>query len=94
MASKTIISISAKCSDLYSHTIYRADGTKVHYDGYVPSFMPGEHWGDYLLLDIDPYTGIIVNFKKWKRAKRCKTCKELTTKSNQKCICKPKRKVK
>lgn len=67
---KTVLSISAKCSDLYSHTITGKDG-KVYrkYSGYVPSFMPDEHYGDYILLDIDPYTGKILNWKNWKRAK-------------------------
>jgi hypothetical protein len=32
--------------------------------------MPGDHYGDYLMLDIDPYTGKIVNWKKWKKAKK------------------------
>lgn len=68
---KTVLSISAKCSDMYSHTIYTKTGEKYReYDGYVPSFMPGEHFGDYLMLDIDPYTGQILNWKKWKRAKK------------------------
>lgn len=67
---QTVLSISAKCSDRYSHIIYGKDG-KVYreYDGYVPSFMPGEHYGDYLMLDIDPYTGKILNWKPWKHAK-------------------------
>lgn len=65
------LSVCAKVSDNYSHTIYTASG-KVYrqYDGYVPNFFPGEHFGDYLLLDIDPYTGRILNWKPWKRAKR------------------------
>ncbi len=33
-------------------------------DGYVPDFMPGEHFGDYLMLDIDLDTGQITNWKK------------------------------
>jgi len=71
MKNQTKISICAKCSDLYSHTIYDRHG-KVYreYSGYVPSFMPGEHWGDYLMLDIDPYTGKILNWKPWSKAKR------------------------
>jgi hypothetical protein len=68
---KTCLQIQAKCSDLYSHTIFTKEG-KVYrqYDGYVPSFMPGEHYGDYLCLDIDPYTGKILNWKPWKRPKK------------------------
>lgn len=67
---QTVLQISAKCSDMYSHTIYSKTGEVYRsYDGYVPSFMPGEHYGDYVMLDIDPYTGKILNWKKWKRAK-------------------------
>lgn len=68
---KTVLSISAKCSDLYSHTIYDRNGNVYRtYDGYVPSFFPEEHFGDYIMLDIDPYTGKILNWKNWKRTKQ------------------------
>ena len=30
---------------------------------YVPSFFPGDHYGDYLILDIDLSTGQITNWK-------------------------------
>ena len=74
---KTVLSISAKCSDLYSHTIYGRDGNVYReYSGYVPSFMPDEHYGDYIMLDIDPYTGRILNWKNWKRAKSKRIKKE------------------
>jgi hypothetical protein len=33
------------------------------YEGYVPSFMPGQHFGDYLILDIDLDTGQVLNWK-------------------------------
>lgn len=36
----------------------------IDYEGYVPDFMPGEHFGDYLFLDIDLETGQIKNWKK------------------------------
>lgn len=65
----TFISITAKCSDLWSHRVINRSGEISAYDGYVPSFMPGEHFGDYVMLDIDPYTGVILNWKRWKRAK-------------------------
>lgn len=66
---KAVLSITAKCSDSYAHTIYTKEGKLYReYNGYVPSFMPGKHFGDYLLLDIDPYTGKILNWKKWKKA--------------------------
>lgn len=32
-------------------------------DVYVPEFMPGEHFGDYLMLNIDLETGRITNWK-------------------------------
>ena len=65
----TVLEISAKCSDLWSHTVRNDQGILSEYSGYVPSFMPGEHWGDYVTLDIDPYTGRILNWKKWRKAK-------------------------
>lgn len=33
-------------------------------DGYVPGFMPGDHYGDYLILNIDIDTGMITNWKR------------------------------
>lgn len=32
-------------------------------ENYVPSFFPGEHHGDYLILDIELETGKILNWK-------------------------------
>ena len=29
-----------------------ADGTMQHYEGYVPDFFPGEHYGDYIEIII------------------------------------------
>ncbi|MCY1454717.1 hypothetical protein D9M71_718000 [compost metagenome] len=34
------------------------------YEGYVPDFFPGDHYGDYLILNIDLETGQIKNWKK------------------------------
>lgn len=56
--------ISAKCSDMF-HATLRKDGKQIgEYDGYVPDFMPGQHYGDYVQLEIDTDTGLIVNWKK------------------------------
>lgn len=33
-------------------------------DGYVPTMMPGDHYGDYIELEIDIDTGMILNWKK------------------------------
>lgn len=59
------IEISAKCSDMFSATLANEWGKIVgEYDGYVPKFFPGEHFGDYICLKIDVETGRIVNWKK------------------------------
>ncbi len=61
MPAKTI-SIVAKCSDMFSATIL--DGKRsFEYNGYVPKFFPGEHYGDYVMLDIDIESGKILNWK-------------------------------
>lgn len=58
------ISIYAKCSDCCSASLKDQDGNEIQdHDGYVPSFMPGEHFGDYLILEIDLDTGKILNWK-------------------------------
>lgn len=60
-----IIKFCAKCSDMFSATIHDKDGKKLfEYDGYVPDFFPDEHYGDYVILDIDLETGKILNWKK------------------------------
>lgn len=43
----------------------KGDLIKEQEDGYVPSFMPGEHYGDYVILDIDVLTGQITNWDKF-----------------------------
>lgn len=32
-------------------------------EDYVPDFFPGDHYGDYLILEIDLSTGKILNWK-------------------------------
>lgn len=34
------------------------------YNGYVPDFFPDQHYGDYVMLDIDLASGKILNWKK------------------------------
>ncbi len=59
-----VLSISAKCSDCCAASLLDQDGHEIHEsDGYVPGFMPGEHFGDYIMLDIDLETGKILNWK-------------------------------
>jgi hypothetical protein len=58
-----MIKITAKCSDMFSATLINAKGNTVgSYDGYVPKWMPGEHYGDYVELNIDAATGKILNW--------------------------------
>jgi hypothetical protein len=58
------LQICAKCSDLFSATLTDDGGMQHEYHGYVPDFMPGEHWGDYVTLEIDTDTGTITNWSK------------------------------
>jgi len=58
------IEISAKCRDMFAISAHDAEGAIVaEGDGYVPGFMPGEHWGDYIILTIEIATGKILNWK-------------------------------
>ena len=58
--------IHCKVSDRFTYAIDDAQGDEIHCqdDGYVPDFMPGEHYGDYVILDIDLDTGMVTNWKK------------------------------
>lgn len=60
------LKLTLKVRDEFSYQILDNDGkTVVDKDGcYVPDFMPGEHYGDYVLLDIDMETGQITNWPK------------------------------
>ncbi|OPB16912.1 hypothetical protein BFW91_02165 [Pseudomonas fluorescens] len=54
-----------KVRDQMCATLHDAQGEEVAaYTGYVPDFFPGEHYGDYLFLNIDLETGQIKNWKK------------------------------
>jgi hypothetical protein len=59
-----IIKFSAKCSDMFAADLVDDGNVRGKYDGYVPDFFPGEHYGDYVQLEIDIDTGKIVNWKK------------------------------
>lgn len=60
--SDLIVRISAKCSDLCHTQVIDKDNLIMEHDGYVPDFMPDEHYGDYVMLDIDASTGKILNW--------------------------------
>ena len=58
------IRIHAKCTDRCVTDIVDQDGETIYqHDGYVPGFMPGDHYGDYVILDIDAESGQILNWK-------------------------------
>ena len=58
--------IHCKVSDRFTYSIDDAQGEEIHRqeDGYVPDFMPGKHYGDYVILDIDLDTGMVTNWMK------------------------------
>lgn len=60
------LSIYCKVSDRFTAKILDQNGEVIHdqEDGYVPGFMPGEHYGDYVILEIDMDNGVITNWKK------------------------------
>ena len=59
------LSLYLKVRDEFTAGFVDGDGNEVlSYEGYVPDFMPGEHYGDYVILDIDIETGMIKNWKK------------------------------
>jgi len=57
--------IYMKICDMFEGAIYDQDGKQIgkDYEGYVPGFMPGEHYGDYLILNIELDMGKILNWK-------------------------------
>ena len=64
MAVKTIY-ITAKCSDQCAIAYYDENNQVVgNSDGYVPDFMPNEHYGDYIEIEIEIATGQILGWKK------------------------------
>ena len=59
------LKIHLKVSDRFTASLVSETGTELHAqdDGYVPDFMPDDHYGDYVILDIDIDTGVITNWK-------------------------------
>lgn len=60
------ISIHCKVTDGFCAQILDQDAEVIYdqEDGYVWDFMPGNHYGDYVILEIDIETGQITNWKK------------------------------
>jgi len=72
------ISLSAKCSDLFSAHLSETGAPIREYMGYVPAWLPNpkvEHYGDYVELVIDIDTGKILNWKKPTQAQLNETFK-------------------
>lgn len=58
-----VVRVCAKCSDLCSVVLLDTAGEELRRNnGYVPEFMPGDHCGDYVELEIDVDTGRILNW--------------------------------
>ena len=48
------LSLHIKVSDTFECQVSDQHGEVIgDYEGYVPNFFPGKHYGDYLILDID-----------------------------------------
>lgn len=60
------LKIHCKVADRFTAQLLDPNHGVIHdqEDGYVPSFMPGNHYGDYVILDIDLDTGVILNWIK------------------------------
>lgn len=58
------IRLCCKVCDMFTASVHDQDGETVFdYEGYVPDFFPGDHYGDYIMLHIDLDTGKITNWK-------------------------------
>lgn len=57
------LKLHIKVCDRFEGDLFDQDGQKIAgYEGYVPDFFPGQHYGDYLILDIDIDSGQITNW--------------------------------
>jgi hypothetical protein len=60
-----VLKLHLKVADMFTAELVGSNGEVLHdqSDGYVPKFMPGQHYGDYVILDIDVDTGMVLNWK-------------------------------
>lgn len=60
------IQLYLKVCDQFTATLVDTNGNEIcsQGDDYVPGFMPGEHYGDYVILNIDVNTGQVTNWVK------------------------------
>ena len=65
MAKKqTVIRTCLKVVDRFNASLLVDGKVVAEHNNYVPDFMPEEHYGDYVELDIDVETGQILNWEK------------------------------
>ena len=59
-----VVRVHVKVRDEGYYDLVDADNNVVAQkaEDYVPGFFPGDHFGDYLMLDIDIETGQILNW--------------------------------
>lgn len=63
-ANPEILRVHCKVCDNFAAELIDKNGETLRdYEGYVPDFMPGQHYGDYIILDIDIESGMIKNWK-------------------------------
>ena len=58
--------IHCKVRDEFTASLHDENGSEIHSpeDGYVPGFIPGQHYGDYVILNVDlEMTRQIANWK-------------------------------
>ncbi len=60
------VRVHVKVCDTGCYELRDPDGKRIAEidEDYVPGFFPEEHYGDYLILDIELETGKILNWKK------------------------------
>lgn len=59
------VEIHAKVCDAGHYTLKGPNGERIsRRDDYVPSFFPGDHYGDYIILEVELDSGIIKNWKR------------------------------
>lgn len=57
------IAFHAKCCDSFDANLFDQDGVVIGtYEGYVPKFFPGQHYGDSVEMEIELDTGRILNW--------------------------------
>lgn len=61
-----VLKLRLQVRDEFTATLVDRTGEAIRHqdDGYVPRFMPGNHFGDYVILDIDIETGQVLNWTK------------------------------